>query len=330
MNSPANGLTNSQMSDQTAGQRRILLVGAQGQVGQELAKTFAELPALGTMIAVDRQSLDLTDLEAIAHKVTTLSPTLIINAAAYTAVDKAESEPELAYRINAEAPRVLAESAAKCGAALVHISTDYVFAGSAGSPRREDDATGPVSVYGKTKLAGEVAIRRALDAHIILRTAWVYGTQGKGNFLKTMLRLGKERDTLSVVSDQVGSPTWAKDIATTIGQLSVRLRNASDDSAPGLDTGLDTALFGTYHFTNSGVASWYDFALAIFEEATRLGIPLKVHTVSPTATADYPTPATRPAYSVLSCQKITKTLGQSPPYWRESLRAMLKDYREIV
>ena len=311
-------------------------MGARGQVGQELAKTLAGLPSLGTVTAVDRRSLDLTDLDAITRKVAALQPSLIINAAAYTAVDKAESEPELAYRLNAEAPRVLAESAAKCGAALVHISTDYVFAGLAGSPRRENDATGPVSVYGKTKLAGETAIRHALDAHIILRTAWVYGTEGKGNFLKTMLRLGKERETLSVVSDQVGSPTWAKDIATTIGQLSVRLYSSLDDSSSDDSssddsaTGLNAALLGTYHFTNSGVASWYDFALAIFEEATQLDIPLKVQTVNPIATADYPTPATRPAYSVLSCQKIAKTIGQSPPHWRESLRAMLKNYRETI
>ena len=318
MNSPANNLINRQES----GQRRVLLVGAQGQVGQELVKAFAGLPSLGTVIAVDRRSLDLTDLDAIAHKVATLAPNLIVNAAAYTAVDKAESEPELAYRINAEAPKVLAESAAKCGAALVHISTDYVFAGTAGSPRRENDATGPVSVYGKTKLAGEVAIRQTLDAHIILRTAWVYGTHGKGNFLKTMLRLGKERDTLNVVSDQVGSPTWAKDIADVMGQLSARL-SGSPDSSPD-DSAVQ--LPGTYHFTNSGVASWYDFAIAIFEEATNLGIPLKVQTVNPIATADYPTPAIRPAYSVLSGQKIAKTLGHSAPYWRDSLRAMLKDY----
>lgn len=298
-------------------QRRILLVGAQGQVGQEIAKALAPWPALGTVTAVGRQSLDLTDLDAIAQKVTTLQPTLIINAAAYTAVDQAESEPELAYRINAEAPKALAQSAAACGAALIHLSTDYVFAGTAGSPRTEEDATGPVSVYGKTKLAGEVAIRQTLDAHIILRTAWVYGAWGKGNFLKTMLRLGKERDTLSVVSDQVGSPTWAKDIAETIAQISIRLCDEANNLA--------TEIPGTYHFTNSGVASWYDFALTIFEEAEKLGIALKVKTVNPITTADYPTPATRPPYSVLNCQKIAKTLGCNAPYWRDSLRTMLKD-----
>ncbi|MGB3298709.1 MAG: dTDP-4-dehydrorhamnose reductase [Phormidesmis sp.] len=306
------------MNDQMADQRRILLVGARGQVGQEIAKALAQRPALGAVTLLDRQSLDLTDLAAIAHTITALQPSLIINAAAYTAVDKAESEPELAYRINAEAPKALAQSAAACGAALIHISTDYVFAGTAGSPRTEADATEPVSVYGKTKLAGEAAIRQVLKDHIILRTAWVYGAQGKGNFLKTMLRLGKERDELSVVSDQIGSPTWAKDIAEILVQLSAGLSEDADN--------FTTEVSGTYHFTNSGVASWYDFALAIFEEAKKQGIPLKVRTVNPIATADYPTPATRPAYSVLNCQKIAKTLGHSAPYWRDSLRIMLTGY----
>ncbi len=304
------------MSDLANQPKRVLLVGAQGQVGQELLKALADWPELGEVTAVSRQELDLTDLAAIAQTVSNTQPTLIINAAAYTAVDKAESEPDLAQRINADAPKALAEAAAKCGAALVHISTDYVFPGSEGSPRTETDATGPLSVYGKTKLAGEEAIRTTLDRHVILRTAWVYGTQGKGNFLKTMLRLGKDRDSLSVVADQIGSPTWAKDIADAIGQLSVKLTAPEPDIA------------GTYHFTNSGVASWYDFALAIFEEAKALGIPLKIETVNPITTADYPTPAARPAYSVLSGQKIARTLGHSAPYWRDSLRAMLKEFVE--
>jgi dTDP-4-dehydrorhamnose reductase len=313
--------------------KNILLVGAQGQVGQELAKTLAGLPQLGSVIAVGRETLDLTDLDAIATQVATTHPSLIINAAAYTAVDKAESEPELAYRINAAAPQALAAAAAKCGAALVHISTDYVFAGTAGSPRCETDATGPLGVYGQTKLAGEEAIRNTLENHIILRTAWVYGTYGKGNFLKTMLRLGQTRDTLNVVQDQVGSPTWAKDIAEAIGQLSIQLSSAAEfskstESTESADPNIQIP--GTYHFTNSGVASWYDFALAIFEEAKNVGIPLKIQTLNPITTADYPTPATRPAYSVLNCQKIARTLGHSAPHWRESLRAMIKDYKELA
>jgi dTDP-4-dehydrorhamnose reductase len=309
--------------DSQDGQTNILLVGARGQVGQALLKTLAPL---GPVTAVSRHDLDLTDLAAIATQVEKTAPQLIVNAAAYTAVDKAESEPDLAHRINAEAPQALAQSAAQCGATLVHISTDYVFAGQAGSPQRENDPTGPLSVYGKTKLAGEEAIRAALDRHIILRTAWVYGAQGKGNFLKTMLKLGKDRETLSVVADQVGSPTWASDIAEAIAQLSRQLNLSNsplDSSAKGPTN------FGTYHYTNSGVASWYDFALAIFQEAKALGIPLQVQTVNPITTADYPTPARRPAYSVLACQKIAQALGQSPPHWRESLQTMLKAYAPI-
>jgi len=293
----------------------VLLVGAKGQVGQELLKALTCSDAFGVVSAASRKELDLTDLDAIAQTIDTLSPRFIVNAAAYTAVDKAESEPELAHRINAEAPKAMAAAAAKCGAALVHISTDYVFPGTEGSPRTESDATGPLSVYGQSKLAGEEAIRAALDNHIILRTAWVYGTQGKGNFCKTMLRLAKERDTLGIVADQIGSPTWAKDIADAICQLSNRLSQ-------------EPSLAGTYHFTNSGVASWYDFALAIFEEAQNLDIPLKIQTVNPLTTADYPTPAQRPAYSVLSCQKISQALGNPPPYWRDSLRAMLSEYAQ--
>ena len=296
----------------------VLLIGANGQVGQELLKALKQENApWQTVTAVGRDELDLTDLTAIAHTIETLRPALIINAAAYTAVDKAESEPDLAHCINAEAPGTMAQSAAKCGAALIHISTDYVFPGTEGSPRAESDATGPLSAYGQTKLAGEEAIRAATDNHIILRTAWVYGTQGKGNFCKTMLRLAKDRDTLGIVADQIGSPTWAKDIAAAIYQLSHRLLKDSETAEK---------TTGTYHFTNSGVASWYDFAIAIFEEAKALGIPLKIETVNPLTTADYPTPAQRPAYSVLSCQKIAQTLGAAPPYWRDSLRAMLREY----
>lgn len=293
----------------------ILLLGAKGQVGQELVKT---LEPLDTVAAVDRTQLDLTNLEAIAHTIQHLKPKVVINAAAYTAVDKAESEPELAHKINAQAPEAMAKATADCNATLVHISTDYVFSGKAGAPRRETDETGPLGVYGKTKLAGEAAIRAATPKHIILRTAWVYGTQGKGNFLKTMLRLGKERETLSVVSDQVGSPTWAKDIADAIADLVKQTQTADNSDA--------SKLFGTYHFTNSGVASWYDFAIAIFEEVEALGQSLTLKAVKPIATADYPTPAQRPHYSVLDCQKIAAALKQDPPYWRTSLRNMLKEY----
>lgn len=296
----------------------ILLVGAGGQVGQELQKTLPTLqPVLGPLVAVTRTELDLTDLEAIARKVAEIDPKLIVNAAAYTAVDKAESEPDLARRINADAPEALAKAAAECGALLIHISTDYVFLGQDPSPRSETDAVEPLSVYGKTKLAGEEAIRKAQSDHIILRTAWVYGVQGKGNFVKTMLRLARDRTELSVVADQIGSPTWAKDIAEAVTELG---KLALDESLPQEKR---EQIKGTYHFTNSGTASWHDFAVAIFEEAKALNTPLAIETVHPITTADYPTPAQRPPYSVLSGEKIAAVLGHEAPPWRESLKKML-------
>ncbi|MGC1526340.1 MAG: dTDP-4-dehydrorhamnose reductase [Phormidesmis sp.] len=293
----------------------ILLVGAQGQVGQELQQTLVQIaPTYGPLVALGRAQLDLTDLDAIAAKVKATKPALIVNAAAYTAVDKAESEPVLAYKINAEAPGALAKAAAECNAALVHISTDYVFSGQSAFPWLETDETNPLSVYGQSKLAGEVAIRSVLDRHIILRTAWVYGVHGKGNFVKTMLRLGKERSQLGVVADQIGSPTWARDIAQTITQISEKVEHFP----------------GTYHFTNSGTASWHEFAVAIFEEARSLGTPLAVETVNPITTADYPTPAKRPPYSVLNCQKVANLLGHDAPNWRQSLQKMLRQYTQVA
>ena len=286
---------------------RILLTGADGQLGQELQRT---LMPLGEVIALTRQELDLSQGEHIRQVVQQFRPSIIVNSAAYTAVDKAESEVDLAQAVNGTAPTIMAEEAEKIGALLLHVSTDYVFDGQKNTPYLETDPTHPLSSYGKSKLAGEVGIQQVTDNYLILRTAWVYGVYGKSNFVKTMLRLGQDREELRVVADQVGSPSWAKDIADAIAQL------------------LQTDARGIYHFTNSGVASWYDFAIAIFEEARALGFPLKVQRVIPITTADYPTPATRPAYSVLSGKKITDTLGDYPPYWRDSLRKMLKQLQE--
>jgi dTDP-4-dehydrorhamnose reductase len=283
---------------------RILLTGADGQLGQELQQT---LMPLGEVIALTRQELDLSQGEHIRQLVQQIRPNLIVNSAAYTAVDKAESEVDLAQAVNGKAPTIMAEEAEKIGALLLQVSTDYVFDGQKNTPYLETDPTHPLSSYGKSKLAGEVGIQQVTDNYLILRTAWVYDVYGKGNFVKTMLRLGQDREELRVVADQVGSPSWAKDIADAIAQL------------------LQTDARGIYHFTNSGVVSWYDFAIAIFEEARALGFPLKVQRVIPITTADYPTPATRPAYSVLSGKKITETLGNYPPYWRDSLRKMLKE-----
>lgn len=286
---------------------RILLTGANGQVGEELKHT---LTALGDVIAIDRSQWDLANPESIRPLVQETRPEFIVNAAAYTAVDKAESEVDLANLINGTAPRVLAEEAEKLGAKLLHISTDYVFDGNSSHPYLDTDRTNPLGAYGKSKLLGEVAVRAACRHHMIIRTAWVYGAQGKGNFVKTMLRIGAQREELRVVTDQIGAPTWAKDLACAIAQLLPRLT-------------LDTA--GTYHYTNSGVCSWYDFAVAIFEEAKLLNFPLAVKHVVPITTEEYPTPARRPAFSVLALQKTSTLLGNHPPHWRDSLRKMLAE-----
>lgn len=293
--------------------RRILLVGATGQVGLELQRT---LTPLGEVMSVGRETLDLAKATHIRQAIREANPNVIVNAAAYTAVDKAETETELAHSINALAPTIMAEEAQQLGAALFHISTDYVFDGQKNTPYTEDDATNPISAYGKSKLLGEEGIRKTYDRHIILRTAWVYGTYGKSNFVKTMLRLFAERDEVRVVADQVGTPTWASDIATASATL---LPQLSPD-------GEQSPLTGIYHFTNSGVASWYDFAVAIFEEAKLLGFPVKVQRIVPISTAEYPTPAVRPAYSVLSGKKVSAALGTYPPYWRDGLRQMLREF----
>ncbi len=287
---------------------KILVTGITGQVGQELLQTLKDV---GEIVGVARQQLDLSQPEQIYQAIAAIKPQIIINAAAYTAVDKAEKEVELAIAINATAPRVMAEAAQNIGATMVQISTDYVFDGEHNRPYTETDATNPLGVYGKSKLQGEIAVQSNCDRHIIIRTAWVYGSRGHGNFVKTMLRLGAAKEQLSVVADQIGSPTWSYDLASAISKLI----SQPDFNAPNS--------MGIYHFTNSGVASWYDFAVAIFAEARQLGFPLKIQQVIPITTTEYPTPAQRPAYSVLQNQKIAQKLGGYAPYWRESLQKML-------
>ncbi|MEG4035864.1 dTDP-4-dehydrorhamnose reductase [Microcoleus sp. S36b_A4] len=284
---------------------KILLAGGSGQLAQELQPI---LLSVGDVIALDRTRLDLSQPESIRQAMAEIQPDLVINSGAYTAVDKAESEPELAYAVNAIAPGIFAEECEKQGASLIHFSTDYVFDGSHGSAYLETDSTNPLGTYGKSKLAGEAAILKSGNRHIIIRTAWVYGNGGKSNFVKTMLRLGKEREEIRVVADQIGSPTWTGDLGAATSQIIPLL-------GPGT--------FGTYQYTNSGVCSWYDFAIAIFEEAAQLGLPLKVQRVIPITTAEYPTPAKRPAFSVLSTVKISALLGTYPPHWRQGLRQML-------
>ena len=293
---------------------KILLTGITGQVGQELQHT---LTSLGEVVGLSRSQFDLSQPEQIEAQIARIKPEIIVNAGAYTAVDKAETETDLAMAINAHAPKTIARSAQKINAMVVQISTDYVFNGQNYSPYLETDATDPLGVYGKSKLLGETGVRENCDRHIILRTAWVYGSRGHGNFVKTMLRLGASRPELKVVADQLGSPTWSYDIAQAIANLLSQSKENSD-------------INGTYHFSNSGVASWYDLAVAIFEEAKLLGFPLEIERVLPITTADYPTPAQRPAYSVLSKGKYTLDTGVYPPHWRESLRKMLGEWYDIA
>lgn len=287
--------------------KRILVTGINGQLGQELSGV---LSSIGEVVGLGRAELDLSQPEAIRQVINHVKPDVIVNSAAYTAVDKAESEPELANAINAIAPGIIAQECEKLSIPLIHVSTDYVFDGSQSSPYQDTDAINPLSVYGKSKLAGEIAIQNNCQNYIILRTAWVYGIGGKGNFVKTMLRLGKERSEVRVVADQIGSPTYTLDLSNAITQLILLFQ---------------PEIAGIYSYTNSGVASWYDFAVAIFEEAKVLGWDLQLQRVIPITTAEYPTPATRPAYSVLACEKISKVLGTFPPHWRQGLRKMLTE-----
>ena len=293
---------------------KILVTGITGQVGQELQQTLKDV---GEIVGVTRQQLDLSQPDQIRAAIAEIKPNIIVNAAAYTAVDKAEKEVDLAMAINATAPKVMAEAAQNIGATMVQISTDYVFDGQHHRPYTETEPTNPLGIYGKSKWLGEVAVQENCVRHIILRTAWVYGARGHGNFVKTMLRLGGSKERLSVVADQIGSPTWSYDIAWGISKLI---------SQPDFNSANST---GIYHFTNSGVASWYDFAVAIFAEARQLGFPLKIQQVTPITTAEYPTPAQRPAYSVLQNQKIAQKLGGYAPHWRESLQKMLIQWQSL-
>jgi dTDP-4-dehydrorhamnose reductase len=279
---------------------RILLTGTNGQVGYELARS---LQGLGEVVALDRGAMDLADLARVRDVIRSLKPDLIVNPAAYTAVDKAESEPELAMRINGEAPGVMAEEARALGAALIHYSTDYVFDGSKDGAYTEQDAPCPVSVYGRSKLAGEQAIQAAGIRHLILRTSWVYGMRGK-NFLLTVLRLAQERDELRIVADQFGAPTWSRTIAEATARIVAR--GAGDWDAES----------GIYHLTAKGRTSWHGFTEAILDNAALAKRP----GVTPIATADYPLPARRPANSVLSQQRFVDTFGELPA-WDAALKA---------
>ncbi|MFM8443857.1 MAG: dTDP-4-dehydrorhamnose reductase [Methylococcus sp.] len=295
----------------------ILLIGHEGQVAWELRRTLA---CLGRVVALGRTTqpaLDLHDSESIRQAVRTRRPNLIVNAAAYTAVDKAEQEPDAAHRINAEAVGVLAEAAREVGAALIHYSTDYVFPGAADRPYREDDATGPLGVYGLSKLQGEDYIRQVGAPHLILRTAWVYGGRG-GNFLLTMLRLMRERESLGIVDDQHGAPTWSRMIAETTALLAARCYRDGRFDTAGHD--------GVYHLTSAGETTWFGFASRIRELAIEQGLLSDTAAaLKPIPTSAYPTPAQRPHYSVLSNEKLRSAFGLALPHWDDALKLCLAD-----
>jgi dTDP-4-dehydrorhamnose reductase len=276
----------------------ILLTGATGQLGFELARL---LPAHGEVQALDRAALDLADADAVAASVRRVKPQIIVNAAGYTAVDRAESEPALADAINARAPAVLAEEAKRLDALLIHYSTDYVFDGNSREPYREEDQANPLNVYGRSKLDGERAIAAVGGAHLILRTSWIYGWHGQ-NFLLTMRRLAATRDELRVVADQFGVPNWSRVLAEATAGLVSRGAAALAKKT------------GIYHLSGRGRASWFDFARAIFDDADR-------PRVVPITTAEYPTPARRPASAVLATAKFEEAFGIALPDWRETLAA---------
>lgn len=292
---------------------KILLLGAAGQVGFELHRV---LGVLGEVIPATRagvlpgagmaRAADLADPAALSGVLDDISPDLIVNAAAYTAVDRAESEPALAQAINADAPAVLAQWCAAHAAKLVHYSTDYVFDGQGTRPRREDDATAPLGVYGQSKRDGEMAIQSSGCDHLILRTAWVYAARGH-NFLRTMLRLAGERDHLRVVADQIGSPTPARWIAAVTAALLARWQAGAAWPS------------GIVHLTASGETSWHGFAEAIFAAAVSNGLLERAPTVEPIPTSAYPTPARRPAYSCLDTSALQQRFGVSLPDWREGV-----------
>ncbi len=287
---------------------KILLTGVAGQVGYELARS---LQSVGEVIALDRRGMDLADLDQVRDVIRAVKPTLIVNPAAYTAVDKAEQEPELAMRVNGEAPGVMAQEAARLGAAMIHYSTDYVFDGSKAGAYSEDDATNPLSVYGRSKLAGEQAVQAAGIDHLILRTSWVYGTRGK-NFLLTIKRLAQERDELRIVADQHGAPTWCRTIADTTANIVCQLAQASAAANKWQEVS------GIYHLTAQGQTTWHGFAQAIVAALPESKKPQ----ITPISTSDYPLPAVRPQNSVLSSQRLMTRFCRLPD-WQAALALSL-------
>ncbi len=285
----------------------ILITGAKGQLGTELMR---QAPDRGlSAFPVDLPEVDITSPDPVREAIRDAGASLVINCAAYTQVDMAESQDLLAFKVNGFGPAILAHVCSEVKIPLIHISTDFVFDGSKRTPYLETDPISPLSVYGKSKAVGEAVVERILSRHIILRTAWLYALQGQ-NFVRTILRLGAERDTVRVVSDQLGCPTCAADLAEAILTLSEAIRTQGEIA------------WGTYHYCGKGVISWHEFAQAILDIA-KAYIPLKTTQVDPIPTDQYPTPARRPAYSALDCEKIQNQVGIYPKPWRDSLKKTL-------
>jgi dTDP-4-dehydrorhamnose reductase len=292
--------------------KRLLVLGGTGQVGYELQRS---LSTQGEVLAPTQNDISLMlPANELVGKLTALRPDIVINAAAYTAVDQAETEEDKAHQINAVAPGILANYCEKQDIPLINFSTDYVFDGSKNQPWKETDTPNPKNVYGQTKLAGENAIRATRASHLILRTSWVYGARGK-NFFNIMKRLAAEKSSLSIVNDQLGAPTWSRHLAEAVAQLTAMATHHGPS--------FWQTHSGTYHMTNAGETSWYDFARAIFDEMQSAGH--SVPEVKPISSADYPVPAPRPAYSVLSCRLLEERFAIRLPDWRQTLSYVMQD-----
>ena len=291
---------------------RVLITGAHGQIGQELLHSA---PQSWQVHGLSSSELDITDAQQVMATVQALQPQLIINTAAYTAVDQAESNNQQAYAVNQYGAANLAKAAEVLDCPLLHLSTDYVFSGEHTHPYTEQDTTAPCNIYGSSKWLGEQAVREFCTKHIILRMSWVFGLYGT-NFVKTMLRLAQERDALSIVSDQVGGPTSARSIAQLLWQIAEQYRSTGD------------CLWGTYHFSGAPACSWYDFAHEIFKQAAELKLIQHSPALTPINSSDYPTPAKRPAYSVLDNSKIQQQLNICPSDWKSELQLMLHSLKD--
>lgn len=300
---------------------KIVIVGRNGQLAWEANQQFQ---GLGQIVCAGRPELDLLDLNGVREELRRIKPTVIVNAAAYTAVDQAESEPEAAMKINSEAPAVMAEEAKRLDALFITYSTDYVFDGKSASAYRESDSPSPLNVYGTSKLSGERAVEAVGGSHLIFRTSWVYGARGK-NFLKTILRLAAERPELKIVDDQVGAPTWSRDLADATRKIIEQLVAQSSSAGSSIDEALGDRR-GIYHMTSAGSVSWFGFATAILEEMSKRGLSKgNVAKVVPIPSSEYPTPAARPQNSRLCNDKLNNAFGVTLPPWRESLAAVMDE-----